>query len=267
MFRVELIPTQRIPEKESERERERKTKKKGVMDINFKCVEGCFQPDCESKTATKRCSGCNNAWYCSEACQKAHWSIHKTFCKNGRASKGIDPLCVVKHCGNNGKNWLFPVCEQHGGGRDKGCMIQGCALFAVGDFDYCLVHICGEFMCGKRSSVCEAHTNSAVGDRASGRVCLVGTCETGDPPVESPFCPKHTCKICKFCLPWCGHSCTYPTCIDSVREEYAAGCDQHTCRYCGHLWPTCGHFCMVCEKPVKNDLQKCDECETKPGLD
>ena len=36
---------------------------------------------CGSVTARKLCSGCNNAIYCSAACQKRAWKTHKTACK------------------------------------------------------------------------------------------------------------------------------------------------------------------------------------------
>jgi hypothetical protein len=38
---------------------------------------------CESK-AEKRCSACFLVWYCSPACQKAHWPDHKATCKKIR---------------------------------------------------------------------------------------------------------------------------------------------------------------------------------------
>jgi ankyrin repeat protein len=40
----------------------------------------CYDPDCV-KTGLKRCTACECARYCSEACQYAHWKIHKADCK------------------------------------------------------------------------------------------------------------------------------------------------------------------------------------------
>lgn len=42
---------------------------------------------CQAK-ATKKCSGCQNAWYCSQACQHRNWAYHIFKCKH---SKRIPP--------------------------------------------------------------------------------------------------------------------------------------------------------------------------------
>lgn len=39
----------------------------------------CFNDKC-NKEATKRCSVCQEAWYCSTECQKSNWKEHKTNC-------------------------------------------------------------------------------------------------------------------------------------------------------------------------------------------
>lgn len=35
---------------------------------------------CRQSPATKRCGGCDNMPYCSKACQKTHWKLHKRLC-------------------------------------------------------------------------------------------------------------------------------------------------------------------------------------------
>ncbi|KAK9815344.1 hypothetical protein WJX72_002074 [[Myrmecia] bisecta] len=49
---------------------------------------GCHNPACqnlqgvcEAELRTKKCSGCNKARYCSAACQKTAWKLHKHVCK------------------------------------------------------------------------------------------------------------------------------------------------------------------------------------------
>lgn len=60
------------------------------------CAGGCANPDCgffaigtsdatreavEEDLRLLRCSGCNEAQYCGQKCQKLHWSQHKDTCK------------------------------------------------------------------------------------------------------------------------------------------------------------------------------------------
>ncbi|KAK9813314.1 hypothetical protein WJX72_012361 [[Myrmecia] bisecta] len=49
---------------------------------------GCHNPGCkdvagatEAELPTRKCSGCKKAHYCSAACQKAAWKVHKRICK------------------------------------------------------------------------------------------------------------------------------------------------------------------------------------------
>lgn len=35
---------------------------------------------CQSTNCVKRCSKCKSEYYCSSACQKNHWTVHKPFC-------------------------------------------------------------------------------------------------------------------------------------------------------------------------------------------
>ncbi|CAK4076789.1 unnamed protein product [Aphanomyces euteiches] len=39
----------------------------------------CASPSCTSK-GTHRCSRCHSEYYCSQACQKSHWRVHKLSC-------------------------------------------------------------------------------------------------------------------------------------------------------------------------------------------
>ena len=39
----------------------------------------CASPACAGQGA-KRCGACRKAWYCSRACQTAHWPEHKREC-------------------------------------------------------------------------------------------------------------------------------------------------------------------------------------------
>ncbi|KAK9810209.1 hypothetical protein WJX72_006689 [[Myrmecia] bisecta] len=49
---------------------------------------GCHNPGCknmagatEAELPIRKCSGCKKAHYCSAACQKAAWKVHKRVCK------------------------------------------------------------------------------------------------------------------------------------------------------------------------------------------
>lgn len=42
----------------------------------------CSKPDC-----TKRCAKCKEVYYCSDQCQKKHWSAHKPQCTSIRCEK------------------------------------------------------------------------------------------------------------------------------------------------------------------------------------
>ena len=57
---------------------------------------GCSNPWCvnlagESETliASKSCSRCKVAWYCSRDCQTAHWEAHKRLCKQLRKQQEV----------------------------------------------------------------------------------------------------------------------------------------------------------------------------------
>ena len=49
----------------------------------------CMNCKCAKVLLSKRmkvCGGCQNAFYCSETCQKADWGKHKVFCKQARGT-------------------------------------------------------------------------------------------------------------------------------------------------------------------------------------
>jgi hypothetical protein len=46
----------------------------------------CDGPGCAVAIALERCAGCRVARYCSVACQKAHWRVHKPACKQAQAA-------------------------------------------------------------------------------------------------------------------------------------------------------------------------------------
>ena len=54
----------------------------------LEAVQACADPGCDRTTGSvgrvnsvlRRCAGCRLAAYCSDACQKVHWKVHKHFC-------------------------------------------------------------------------------------------------------------------------------------------------------------------------------------------
>lgn len=75
---------------------------------------------CGKKDSEFRCSGCNSVFFCSQACQKKSWKIHRIHCKRNLfcicatcGSKTI-PLkcknCPVRYCSEKCEEIL---CKQH----------------------------------------------------------------------------------------------------------------------------------------------------------
>ena len=59
-----------------------------LVEVEVPCPVGCNNPACENlsgeselSVATKKCTGCKVASYCSRACQVAHWKAHKSTCR------------------------------------------------------------------------------------------------------------------------------------------------------------------------------------------
>ena len=66
------------------RKAEKNWEKGWYLSVFLPIVKGekkCSSCTC-SELATLRCSRCKQAAYCSVKCQKRHWKIHKTNCKN-----------------------------------------------------------------------------------------------------------------------------------------------------------------------------------------
>ena len=52
----------------------------GHMDIVL-IVSNAVCASCGCGEKLKRCSGCNEAYYCNAACQRSHWKSHKRNCR------------------------------------------------------------------------------------------------------------------------------------------------------------------------------------------
>ena len=53
----------------------------------------CDFEECSNENATKRCSVCKVARYCSEPCQKKHWKVHKKICDSSLST--FNPRVVI----------------------------------------------------------------------------------------------------------------------------------------------------------------------------
>ena len=49
------------------------------------------------------CSGCRNVSYCGIECQKKHWKVHKSYCRNGGKAESIGMSAVDITCGGCGR--------------------------------------------------------------------------------------------------------------------------------------------------------------------
>lgn len=57
-------------------------------------AEICSNPSC-SEPGTRKCGGCRNANYCSQSCQRSHWSVHKPACKAANQSSAPKANCYI----------------------------------------------------------------------------------------------------------------------------------------------------------------------------
>ena len=79
---------------------------------------------CSAADATKICSRCVTARYCSSECQRAHWNRHKPDCKK----KSPCPLCnrdwAACECEDKPICW---ICLDSDGELLRGCACRGSA--------------------------------------------------------------------------------------------------------------------------------------------
>lgn len=56
-------------------------------------TSNCGNPNCTEKSKLK-CTGCSLISYCSSDCQKKHWGVHKTICKQSKVNNNVNTLVV-----------------------------------------------------------------------------------------------------------------------------------------------------------------------------
>jgi hypothetical protein len=69
-----------ISEEEKKDNKEQRKIDRGLR----KLIRHCDYPECDKEVAVeqlKKCSLCEEFWYCSESHQKLHWVAHKPICK------------------------------------------------------------------------------------------------------------------------------------------------------------------------------------------
>ena len=61
----------------------------GLMGFGVEPKELKKQPcaKCKIEVGSRLCSACHQIGYCSRECQKAHWKVHKAWCKRNKAAK------------------------------------------------------------------------------------------------------------------------------------------------------------------------------------
>jgi tetratricopeptide (TPR) repeat protein len=94
----------------------------------------CANPDCQ-ENGTLKCSKCSSVYYCSQACQKKHWSVHKTQCKLATDSspKPASPAPSATSDSPATSSSSSAVSEPHAALQTLKQEIQ--RYFAIGDFD------------------------------------------------------------------------------------------------------------------------------------
>ena len=68
-----------------------KTKQQGSKPVLWVDLFRCFNCQTEGRSPPlRKCTQCETAYYCSRACQRAHWKIHKPICIAAVAAKAQD---------------------------------------------------------------------------------------------------------------------------------------------------------------------------------
>jgi hypothetical protein len=82
--------------------------------INFVPTYDKYCLFCDSKTATKRCSGCYHVYFCNAECQKKAWPIHKQHCKRSmfiNCASCAKLLTEKIKCDGCPVNWCSEQCK------------------------------------------------------------------------------------------------------------------------------------------------------------
>ena len=68
-----------------------KTKQAGTKPVLWVDLFRCFHCQTEGRSPPlRKCSQCEIAFYCSKACQRGHWKVHKAACIAAVAAKAQD---------------------------------------------------------------------------------------------------------------------------------------------------------------------------------
>lgn len=95
----------------------------------------CANPTCE-ETGKLKCAGCSSVYYCSQQCQKTHWSEHKTVCKKATSSSPTPSSPTPATAANKATSAgapNAPVSEPHAQLQTLKGEIQ--KHFSMGDFE------------------------------------------------------------------------------------------------------------------------------------
>ena len=122
-------------------------KKKAAAGVEFRCANaGCNVTGRD--LVDKQCARCRRTWYCSEACQRRHWSSrggnHKARCKP--PPKPDDEAAAASGPASASPRPPRPAAAA-GGGRDADDPEHQCPICLVSEDDY---GRCGQcFECGQ----------------------------------------------------------------------------------------------------------------------
>lgn len=82
-----------------------------------KCAN-CAKPQSDSGLDLKRCAKCQTTRYCSRACQKTNWKIHKRVCASNAASADSQPPLEPAGTGNALPQTFPSPRDPNGGGNN-----------------------------------------------------------------------------------------------------------------------------------------------------